>query len=180
MNISAIDLNLLVAFEALMDERSVSRAAKRIGLSQPAMSNALARLRRTFDDPLLVHTPKGMIPTSAALTLIIPVRSALLQLRTAFEEKPAFDPAASRRAFHVLANDYAEILLLAPLMRRLEAQAPHVNLRLHRPSSLFQPPTAPALTGTFDLALGFFPDMLPLDAGYLSKEPKIHDGNFFS
>ncbi|MFY9555033.1 MAG: LysR family transcriptional regulator, partial [Blastocatellia bacterium] len=66
MNLQSIDLNLLVAFEALMEERNVTRAARRVGLSQPAMSNALARLRRTLDDPLLVRTPSGMTPTPAA------------------------------------------------------------------------------------------------------------------
>src|SRR4029079_18817238 len=111
MNLQSIDLNLLVAFESLMEERNVTRAAKRIGLSQPAMSNALARLRRTFNDPLLVRAADAMMPTSAAQALIVPVRSALAQLRAALEQKPAFAPAASRRAFQLLTNDYAEIML---------------------------------------------------------------------
>ena len=76
MNLQSIDLNLLVAFEALMDERNVTRAARRVGLSQPAMSNALTRLRRTFGDPLLVRTPSGMSPTPAAQSLIEAVREA--------------------------------------------------------------------------------------------------------
>src|SRR6185295_3297312 len=99
MNLRSIDLNLLVAFEALMEERSVTRAARRIGLSQPAMSNALTRLRRTFDDPLLVRTPGGMSPTPGAQTLIESVRAALSHLRAALDKKPAFNPAASKRAF---------------------------------------------------------------------------------
>jgi DNA-binding transcriptional LysR family regulator len=99
MNLQTVDLNLLVVFEALIEERGVTRAANRVGLSQPAMSNALARLRRTFDDPLFVRTPEGMSPTPAAQSLIGPVRSALAQLRDIFEEKPAFAPSASERLF---------------------------------------------------------------------------------
>src|SRR5262249_21363647 len=92
MNLQTIDLNVLIVCETLMEERGVTRAAKRVGLSQPAMSNALARLRRTFNDPLFVRTTDGMSPTPAAQSLIGPVRTALAQLRDIFEEKPAFAP----------------------------------------------------------------------------------------
>src|ERR1041384_2191373 len=129
MNIQTIDLNLMVAFEALMEERNVTRAAKRIGLSQPAMSNALARLRRTFDDPLLMRTAEGMTPTPVGQSLIVPVRAALAQLREALEEKAIFDPTASARTFHVLTSDYAEITLLAPLLRELRQTTDAVKLR---------------------------------------------------
>jgi DNA-binding transcriptional LysR family regulator len=169
MNLQSIDLNLLVAFEALMDERNVTRAAKRIGLSQPAMSNALARLRRTFDDSLLVRTSNGMAPTPAAQALIEPVRLALSQLRGILQEKPAFDPSATRHAFHVLANDYAEVILLAPLARQVRSAAPRVSIRVHRPANVFLPPPATSLAGSFDLAIGFFPDTLSLDAGVRSE-----------
>ena len=169
MNLQAIDLNLLVAFEALMDERHVTRAARRIGLSQPAMSNALTRLRRTFDDPLLVRTPGGMTPTPAAQALIEAVREALSGLRAALEKKPAFNPAASRRAFHVLTNDYAEIVLLAPLLGKLRKQAMDVSIRVHRPPNVFQPPSRTALSDSYDLAIGFFPDALSLDASIRSE-----------
>src|SRR5215510_8594831 len=93
MNLQSIDLNLLVVFETLMEERGVTVAAKRIGLSQPAMSNALARLRRTFNDPLFVRTSEGMSPTPVAQSLIGPVRLALAQLREIFDEKSAFAPS---------------------------------------------------------------------------------------
>lgn len=169
MNLQSIDLNLLVAFEALMEERNVTRAASRVGLSQPAMSNALTRLRRTFGDPLLVRTPSGMAPTPAALALIETVRAALSHLRAALEEKPAFNPAASRRAFHVLTSDYAEIVLLAPLVGRLREQAGGVSIRVHRPPNVFQPPSRTALSDSFDLAIGFFPDALSLDASVRSE-----------
>ena len=141
MNLRAIDLNLLLVFEALMDERNVTRASRRIGLSQPAMSNALARLRRVFDDPLLERTPEGMTPTPTALALVVPVRAALAQLRAALEETPAFDPAVSNRTFHILANDYVDTLLLPSLVARLRKQSGAVALRVYRTQSLFDPPS---------------------------------------
>jgi DNA-binding transcriptional LysR family regulator len=169
MNLQSIDLNLLLAFEALMEERNVTRAARRVGLSQPAMSNALTRLRRTFDDPLLVRTPGAMTPTHTAQSLIEPIRNALGQLRIAFETKPSFDPTASGRGFHVLTNDYAEIILLARLVGTLRRQAPGVSIRVHRPPNVFQPPSRTALSDSYDLAIGFFPDALSLDASVRSQ-----------
>lgn len=169
MNLQSIDLNLLVVFEALMEERNVTRAAKRVGLSQPAMSNALARLRRSFADPLLVRTAAGMAPTPAAQSLIGPVRASLAQLRTAIEDKPAFDPAGSSRAFHLLTNDYAEITLLGRLLGVMRAGSRGIGLRVHRPQNVFQPPSAASLSADFDFAIGFFPDALSLEHGIQSE-----------
>jgi len=169
MNLQSFDLNLLLAFESLMIERSVTRAAKRINLSQPAMSNALARLRRTFDDPLLIRTTEGMKPTATALSVIGPVRAALSQLRGALEEKPAFDPADSRRSFQLLANDYAEALLFAPVIDLISRQASAVTIRIDRQRSLFQPPTPASLADSNDIAIGFFPDALSLDRSIHSQ-----------
>ncbi|HKS39980.1 MAG TPA: LysR family transcriptional regulator [Blastocatellia bacterium] len=169
MNLQSIDLNLLLAFESLMDERNVTRAAKRIGLSQPAMSNALTRLRRTFNDPILVRSPEGMMPTPAAQALIGPIRAALASLRAAIEEKPAFNPAASRRMFHLLTSDYAEIMLVAPVIAALRAQAGDISLRVHRSSSVFQPPATASLADSFNIAIGFFPDALSLDVSLQSE-----------
>ena len=169
MNLQSFDLNLLLAFEALMIERSVTRAARRINLSQPAMSNALARLRRTFDDPLLVRTPDGMKPTPVAQSLIVPVGAALSQLRAALEEKPAFDPMVSRRTFNLLANDYAEILLFAPMLGGVHTTAPGVTIRIDRQRSLFQPPPPSSLAESHDLAIGFFPDALSLESSIHSE-----------
>jgi DNA-binding transcriptional LysR family regulator len=169
MNIQSIDLNLLVAFEALMEERNVTRAARRIGLSQPAMSNALTRLRRTFDDPLLVRTTSGMTPTQAAQALIETIHPALSRLREALDEKPSFKPSESNRTFHVLTNDYAEIVLLAPLIGKLRQIAGGISLRVHRPPNVFQAPSRTALSDSFDLAIGFFPDALSLDASVRSE-----------
>lgn len=164
MNVQSIDLNLLVVLEALVEECNVTRAAKRIGLSQPAMSNALARLRRTFDDPLLIRTAEGMVPTPAAQALVIPVRQALTQLREALEEKSVFDPTATERTFHLLTSDYAEISLVAPFLQTLRANANAIRLRIQRPRSVFEPPSTSSLADSFDLAIGFYPDALALDA----------------
>ncbi len=169
MNLQTIDLNLLLVFEALMEERGVTRAAKRVGLSQPAMSNALARLRRTFGDPLFVRTMDGMSPTPTAQSLIGPVRTALAQLRDIFEEKPAFDPSASNRLFHILANDYVELTLLPHLSRAIRNQAGGVSLRIERSPNVFEPPSTNSLAESFDLAIGFYPDALTLDARVRSE-----------
>ena len=101
MNLAAIDLNLLVAFEALMEERHVTRAGQRIGLAQPSMSSALARLRALFDDDLLVRTAEGMQPTARALALARPVSEALEQIRRTLDSGPGFDPGSARRHFTI-------------------------------------------------------------------------------
>lgn len=170
MNLQTIDLNLLLVFESLMSERNVTRAAKRLGLSQPAMSNALTRLRRTFDDPLFLRTPAGMTPTPLAQSLGGPVSAALAQLREVLEEKREFDPAASEQVFHLLTNDYAEILLLPGLLQTLNKRSSRIRLRLHRPHTLFEPPSASALKDSFDLAVGFYADTLTLDSSIRAEK----------
>ena len=159
MNLASIDLNLFLVFEALMNERNVTRAARAVGLSQPAMSNALARLRRTFNDQLFIRTSGGMLPTSSAQSLFTAIGPALKEMRAALETPPpVFNPTSSSRTFHILANDYAEALLITPLVRRLGQQIGNVSLRLYRTQSLFQPPAANALSDTYDIALGFYPE----------------------
>src|SRR5436853_7409639 len=93
--LSAMDLNLLVAFDALYRERSVTRAGRRLGLSQPATSAALARLRESFGDPLFTSTPRGLEPTARCLALAGPVGSALEGLRAALSQEETFDPATT-------------------------------------------------------------------------------------
>lgn len=162
MNISSVNLNLLVAFEALLEERSVSRAAKRAGLSQPAMSNALSRLRATFNDPLFNRTARGITPTARALELAGPIRAGLSTLRSAFEERPSFDPAVSTRTFRIVMTDYAEVRLLPT---RLDRVAPHLQISIRRLDRLFIAPEADLRAGTFDAAIGFFPEDSSLDPG---------------
>ena len=128
MNLASIDLNLLVAFDALLTERNVTRAGAANGLSQPAMSNALARLRALFDDPLFQRIGGRMEPTTRAAALAEPVRAALLQLQSALEGTGPFDPATARRRFVLASADYTELLLLPRLVARLGKAAPHVNI----------------------------------------------------
>jgi len=157
MNIRTFDLNLLKSFDALLEECSVSRAAARVHLSQPAMSNALARLRDALDDPVLVRTPLGMEPTSRALALKGPVRQALLQIETALSAQPEFDPRTAQRTFVVAATDYMEFLVLPRLMRVLQTEAPGIDIRVR--SLQLNAPEEPLDSGDVDFAFGYFIDV---------------------
>jgi len=129
VNLAALDLNLLVALDALLREASVSRAADRIGLSQPATSHALRRLREVMGDPLLVRAGPRMELTPRAEALREPLAAALAQVQGLFAEE-AFDPATSRRSFKAMIPDVCTSVLLPAIVRRLEAEAPHVRLTL--------------------------------------------------
>jgi DNA-binding transcriptional LysR family regulator len=132
MNWGAFDLNLLIVFDAVMQDRSVTRAGSRIGLSQPAMSHALTRLRHMLKDELFIRTPQGMVPTPRAEMLALPLRNALTEMQHALE--PAvFDPSASDRRFALALNNYAAVVLASPLVAAVSAAAPAVYLDL-RPS----------------------------------------------
>ncbi len=116
-SLRGIDLNLLTVFDAVMREESFSRAAGTLGMTQPAVSNAVARLRHTFDDPLFVRTRYGMTPTERASELIGPVREALGILQETLDSATAFDPARSNRTFRLAMGDYGELILLPALLR---------------------------------------------------------------
>jgi DNA-binding transcriptional LysR family regulator len=131
-NIGAIDLNLLVVFEALVAERSVTRAAGRVGLSQPAVSNALARLRSLLGDPLLVRTGRGMEPTARALELSGPIQQALESIRRALSPAASFEPERSPYTFRVRSADNLELSLLPRLLERLGRVAPLVDIVVDR------------------------------------------------
>ncbi|KYF55496.1 LysR family transcriptional regulator [Sorangium cellulosum] len=154
VHLASIDLNLLVVFDALLAEGSVTRAAARVGLSQSAMSHALGRLRALIDDPVLVRTPRGMIPTPRAQELAGPIREALAQIEATVARSPRFDPATARRSFSVATVDYVELILLPRLVQKLFADAPFVDL-VARPydSDLW----GSMETGKVDLAIGMFP-----------------------
>ncbi|HEX6744864.1 MAG TPA: LysR family transcriptional regulator, partial [Solirubrobacteraceae bacterium] len=126
MNLGGLDLNLLVALDALLSERSVTRAAQRVGLSQPGMSNALGRLRRLLDDPLLVRQGSTLVPTARAEALIGPVQEALEIIRRALDVPAGFDPATDRRSFRLSCSDYSVLMVIGPLVRALAAEAPGV------------------------------------------------------
>ncbi len=115
MNLRSVDLNLLVALDALLAERHVTRAAENIGLSQPAMSNALSRLRHHFKDDLLVRTAKGMETTPRGQALVLPVRNLLRQIERMLESDPGFDPARTKRRFTVRLSDLLSFLILPQL-----------------------------------------------------------------
>jgi DNA-binding transcriptional LysR family regulator len=137
MDLRSADLNLLVALDALVRERSVSRAGERMGLSQPAMSNVLTRLRRLLDDPVLVRTSEGMVPTQRVAAVIGPVRKALSELQQVLAGEAEFEPARAQRVFRVSAMDHAWVVLVPHLARLLAREAPGVRLDLlpHREST---------------------------------------------
>src|SRR6185312_1676069 len=110
MNWGAFDLNLLIVFDAIMQERSVTRAGRRVGLSQPAMSHALNRLRYMVKDDLFVRTPEGMVPTPRAEQLAAPLRRALNEMQLALEPD-TFVPATATRRFAIAVNNYAAVVL---------------------------------------------------------------------
>lgn len=129
-DLSKLDLNLLVALDALLAERSVTRAAARIGIGQPAMSASLARLRRLFDDDLLTRVPDGMRPTPRALALAEPLRATLRQVQALVRRDEAFDPGTVERTFTISLPDSAEMLLGTRLLAYLRAEAPGIRLLL--------------------------------------------------
>ena len=148
-----------------MEELSVSRAAKRAGLSQPAMSNALARLRAVFADPLFNRTARGITPTPRALELASPVRAGLAQLRSAFDAQPSFDPATSTRSFRMAMTDYSQFRVLPELLKRLGKVSPHLQIVVRRHDHVFIAPEADLRSGAVDAALGLFPEESGLDPG---------------
>jgi len=150
-DIRSIDIALLRAFDALMRERSVSRAASRLYLSQPAASALLARLRHVFGDPLFVRTSAGVAPTARAEALAEPVRRVLADLQALLTPRDTFDAAASLRIFHLASTDYLAATLLGPLAARLGEQAPGVQLALVSPDSATLP--ARMAAGDVDAAL---------------------------
>lgn len=154
MDLRRIDLNLLVVFEALVAEANVSRAARRLHLSQSALSHALARLREAFGDPILVRQGRVMAPTPLALAALPEVRSVLTQVGRLFAHGGRFDPATADRTFHVGASDYAAACVLPALLARIRREAPGIRLRVHHAGRV----NAPALlrSGELDLALGVF------------------------
>jgi DNA-binding transcriptional LysR family regulator len=157
VNLSHLDLNLLVHLDALLRERSVTRAAGRVGIGQSAMSHNLARLRDLFGDELLTRGPDGLRLTPRAVMLVEPVRATLSQIQTIVSRDDAFDPATAERTFRFGLPDSMEILVLPALLARLREVAPGVHLRLYNidSSRLLDDLDADEL----DLAIGY--DVFP-------------------
>ena len=129
MHIKDLDLNLLVVFDALHRERSVTRAAADVGLSQGAMSHALNRLRTFFEDPLFVKTSDGMLPTPKGEQLGVTVSQIVAAIRQNVVAEANFDPAIARRTFVLCMTDMGELVFLPPLIRRMRKLAPHCTIR---------------------------------------------------
>lgn len=127
-SISGIDVNLVVALDALLQESSVIGAARKVGLSQPAMSHALARLRTELDDPLLVRVGRRMVLTARAKALAPHARDIVERLAGLFSPPPTFEPKTSTRRFVMAATDYVQLVLLPPLGLRLRSHAPGIDL----------------------------------------------------
>ncbi|WP_427158016.1 LysR family transcriptional regulator [Aliinostoc sp. HNIBRCY26] len=156
INLAGLDLNLLVVFDALMTEQNVTRAALRLGLSQPATSNALARLRNLMADELFVRKTTGLSPTPKAIALAQQLRPALQQIQSALLEPPNFDPATSDRVFAIGMSDYVEFILLPRLVERLQVIAPHISLQIRAGER--QKLLSLLDKGEIDLICGLFPE----------------------
>ncbi len=159
MNLRSIDLNLLAVFDAIAAEGNQSRAANRLGMSQPAMSNALARLRAALDDPLFVRTAQGMTPTARARAMIAPVRQALDLIQSGLQRTrhdDRFDFAASTRSFVIAIEDYGESVIMPRFMNWLTQTAPRMRVRLRR-----DPPGAAMARklsdGSIDIGIQYLP-----------------------
>ena len=136
MNLDKIDLNLLVYLDVLLRERNVTRAASLLGISQPAMSNSLRRLRETLNDPLLVRTSEGMMPTERAQTLQPLLQQILALTEQAIEPSTEFDALSSDRVFRIMTSDYGESTLIPKVLTRLMKEAPGVVLDILTPSDM--------------------------------------------
>jgi DNA-binding transcriptional LysR family regulator len=145
------DINLLVALEALMQERSVTRAAKRLALSQPAMSHTLRRLRDLFDDELFVRVGQEMTPTPRAVEMMEGVRTALRELGAVLDSASPFRPGEARATFRISAFDFAQVMLLPRVARLVTARAPNVRIVV-RPYD--QDPARALADGRCDLVIG--------------------------
>jgi DNA-binding transcriptional LysR family regulator len=159
-----IDFRLLLAFEAIMETRSVTAAAERLDMTQPGLSTALARLRRRFNDPLFVRTSRGMEPTPRAIELAVPLQEALMLIRRTMDRAPSFDPLQSSRRFNLIMTDIGDRVFLPRLLQRLKHVAPGIGIATE------QLPIGEARraleSGAMDLAVGFLPG---LQAGFYQQ-----------
>lgn len=166
-----IDLNLMQIFHAVHKERSVSRAAVRLGLSQPAVSHALGRLRAELGDPLFVRMPGGVAPTAKAERLAVGVAQALRTLEMAIQETSSFDPTTSDRTFCLYMTDISEWAFMPKLVDMLRSEAPRLKLEVYQ---LALDRVQPALeTGEVDLAVGDLPKLIGVRSHVLFSEPYV-------
>jgi DNA-binding transcriptional LysR family regulator len=153
VDIRKLDLNLFIVLEALIREQSVTRAAARLGLSQPAVSAALKRLRQQLGDPLLVRTRDGMLPTSRAQQIFVSLGHSLDSIQNVLHDGPSFAPERTQRSFNLMLSDIGEIVYLPRLIERLRRDAPGIRLTVRR---LARPRVSEELaSGRIDLAVGW-------------------------
>ena len=164
MELKDVDLNLLVVFNQILIERRVSKVAENLGLSQPAVSNALARLRKLTGDTLFLRTTKGMEPTPFAVQLAEPIAYALGMIHSAVNQRTSFDPVTAKRVFTVGMTDIGEIYFLPTLMEELAKVAPGVTMSTVRNTSVNLRDEMEA--GRIDLAIGLLPQ---LKAGFFQR-----------
>jgi DNA-binding transcriptional LysR family regulator len=164
MELRDIDLNLLIVFNELLRLQRVSAVALALGTSQPAISNALNRLRRLLGDELFLRTSKGMVPTPFAESLAEPIGAALGAIHHSLNARSSFDPVSSKRAFTVAMTDIGEIYFLPALMEKLSKTAPGVTLSTVRNNTANLREEMEG--GRVDLAIGFLPD---LKAGFFQR-----------
>lgn len=162
-----IDLNLLVTLETLLTERSVTRSAQRLHLSQPAVSVQLRKLREIFSDPLLITSPGGMLPTARAQALLPSIRAALAEVGRVFGQDQPFDPSSVQMTWQIAAADYAQYAIVLPLLKSLRRTAPGIRISIRHAShaKMFRQ----LESGTIDLALlalDSVPDHLHREALY--------------
>lgn len=155
MNLISVDLNLLLAFDVLVTERGVSRAAEKLGVTQPAVSHALKRLRYLFNDELLLRGPRGMEPTGRALSLHPAVQSVLANIHSIVSTGNAFEPAKTARTFRLTMSDAMSVEVLPTIARRIQREAPNIDLAV----STFGPQEAcrKVADDEVDLAIGVIP-----------------------
>jgi DNA-binding transcriptional LysR family regulator len=174
VNLDRFDLNLLVAFEALMTEGQVTRAARRLHITQPALSGALARLRAVFGDQLFVKDGKSMRPTLRARELEAPIREALEKVRQAIG-RPNFKPESSSVTVRTATTDDLELTLISKVLKRVRSQAPCMRLVIRRVSGVFELPTQELASGALDLAIGPFPQGAHQPSGVIVSAPLYID-----
>lgn len=174
MNLDRFDLNLLVAFEALMTEGQVTRAARRLHITQPALSGALARLRTVFGDQLFVKDGKSMRPTLRARELDAPIRDALAKIRQAVG-RPSFRPETSAVTVRIATSDDLELTLISKVLKQLRSAAPNMKLAIRRVSGVFELPTQELASGALDMAIGPFPHGAHHPSGVVVSAPLYVD-----
>lgn len=169
MDLKEIDLNLLVIFQQLLQERRVSAVATNFGLTQPTVSNALNRLRKQLGDELFLRTSKGMEPTAYAIQLAEPIGYALSSIHETLNHRTRFDPTTSQRKFNIGMNDIGEIYFLPALMKLLNDMAPGVSLSTVRTTGANLGDDIEA--GRVDLAVGWLPH---LKSGFFQRRLFVH------